>query len=83
MNKRPDGYSVDIAYNVEDDEERSMPVVTTIGVGHRFMQATQTYEVIMGVNLMRKGITYIRLVLKQDDREMVLTRRTPSGAGDW
>lgn len=84
MSDRPRGYSIDIAQAPE--KEKDVNQVLTIGVGGNYAKAHQTWETIMVNNLHRKGIVYIRLVLSpegNDDKEYVLSRRTPSGVGDW
>lgn len=76
-----------------DDEDDELTTDTlSLAVGDNFDKATETFKLICNNNLFalpdNKGkptveLVYIRLRVKFHDQDMVLTRRTPSGVGDW
>jgi hypothetical protein len=52
-------------------------------ISHDLAKAIEVYTIIYSHNILDKSIEYIRLRLKHDGTELVLSRKTPSGKGDW
>lgn len=88
--KESPGYYIDFQFNyaVEDDDELS-EINFSIRVGHELDEAHESYSFVWRNNIENPGIVYIRLRFRPDiinadkPSNIVLSRKTPSGLGDW
>lgn len=78
LGKEQDGYYVDIQAS-----EDGHTVTVRLSVGHVLARAYEMYTAMAASNLQSNNIEYIRLRIVADDTEIVLSRTTPSGTGDW
>lgn len=79
-----------VLYTGDEGLEADTHVAVRIVLGPQFMSAVDTFKAVVANNIYRDGVAYIRLVLADDSKPghpgsggTVLSRKTPSGVGDW
>jgi hypothetical protein len=78
LGKEQDGYYVDIQAS-----EDGHTVTVRLSVGPKLATAFEVYRAMAASCLPSSNIEYIRFRIVADDIEIVLSRTTPSGTGDW